>query len=133
MHDRIKRIVVLDDDPEFASMVAVKLGEGYDLAVGHDGIEGLKLVQEHTTDLLITDIGLPGMNGIRLIAELHRRPETKNIPVIVLTGTNPQQISRSDLTENPQVKSILDKPIEFAELLKAVEEILVPKEGRDDV
>ena len=51
-------------------------------------MSGLKLARENAFDLILLDLGLPGVNGFELLRQLKECPETQTIPVIVLTAWN---------------------------------------------
>ena len=58
------------------------------LVSAKDASEGLKMAREKPLDLILLDLGLPGINGFELLRQLKVRPETQSIPVIVLTAWN---------------------------------------------
>jgi len=67
-------IVVAEDSEETATLIKFALEKsGYTVRVAHDGIEALRLIEEKSPDLLITDIMMPGLNGFELMGELTKR------------------------------------------------------------
>lgn len=60
--------------------------KGHRILEAADGSEGIDLARLHRPDLIIMDIQLPVLNGMKATAELHRCPETREIPVIALTA-----------------------------------------------
>ena len=50
-----------------------------------DGVEALSLLDEAPVDVVVTDLEMPRVNGFELIGDMRRRPETRGIPVVVLT------------------------------------------------
>lgn len=93
------------------------------VATARDGREALRLVHELQPDILITDYAMPGMDGLELVAALRSDPETKNLPVILLTG-DPVHL-RGRLAEEPTLK-VLGKPFDQAELIDTVRSLLEP-------
>lgn len=81
------RILVVDDEPDITALVAYHLAkEGYRVATASNGPEALKAAAEAAPDLVVLDLMLPGVSGYDVLQELHRRPETKDLGVILLTA-----------------------------------------------
>jgi len=80
-----KRILVIDDDESLCRVISYHLSqEGYEVKTGYDGDEGLKLFETFQPHLLLTDINLPGKNGLEILKEaVEERPE---LPVIMITA-----------------------------------------------
>jgi len=80
-------ILVIDDEPAVTgSIQAVLTKEGYQVYLAHDGLEGVRLASKVNPDLIIMDIGMPGMDGYRAAEQLKQTPEVKDVPIIFLTG-----------------------------------------------
>ena len=79
-----KRILIVDDDPDVHDLLTVALRDtGRYLECASDGVEGLKKFEGGRWDLVITDVIMPHMDGMELLARVHSlRPET---PVVVMT------------------------------------------------
>src|SRR5580658_7883602 len=79
-----KRILIVDDDPDVHDLLEIALKDtGRHIESAFDGIEGLKKLEGAHWDLVITDVIMPGMDGMELIEHMRRmRPET---PVVVMT------------------------------------------------
>ena len=123
------RVVILDDSEGFATMVAAVLSAENEVVTGQDGVEGLRLCLEAPTDLLITDIGMPRMDGVNLLRELKRYPQTKTIPVIVLTASHFNTVPRAKFEKDPQVVAILHKPCHLTELANKVRSVVANRPG----
>jgi len=59
---------------------------GLDVIIAPSGAEGLKALDRERPSLLILDINMPGENGIELARKIRKRPASKNVPVLILTG-----------------------------------------------
>jgi CheY-like chemotaxis protein len=122
------RIVVLDDDEIFAALISASMEAECDVAVGRNGLEGITLCLEAHTDLLVTDVGMPELDGIQMLVEFQKDPRLNSIPVVVVTATHFSRQNRSDLTRYPQVRDIIHKssPLDSIslEIQKALKESL---------
>ena len=77
-------ILICDDDRDIVSALDIYLtSEGYKTYHAYDGLEALKLVEEHDIHLILMDVMMPRLDGIRATAKLR---ESKNIPIILLTA-----------------------------------------------
>jgi CheY-like chemotaxis protein len=104
-----KRIVVLDDNEPFAALLVAALETDYTVVFGLNGHEGLRLCHAAHTDLLITDIGMPELDGIQMLKELQKDTRLSAIPVIVVTATHFHTQARSNVSRYPQVRTIISK------------------------
>ena len=81
------RVLVIEDDDALATLVQYNLEkEGYRVVVASDGEEGMLQIEERLPDLVILDWMLPKVSGIEVCRRLRSRPETRNIPIIMLTA-----------------------------------------------
>jgi len=82
----MKTALIVEDSPTQAMHLEELLSaNGLEILVAHSGEEGLHLAQVHLPDIIISDIELPGMNGMQLCKYLKDNRYTKPIPVVLLT------------------------------------------------
>jgi DNA-binding response OmpR family regulator len=82
-----KKILLVEDDDFLVQMYATKLElENYTVIMATDGAKGLKLAMKEKPDLVLLDLNLPIMDGFQVLEELKKSPDTKDIPVLVLTN-----------------------------------------------
>jgi len=82
-----KRILVVDDNVEAASALAVVLELwGHEVFIAHDGRAALEQVRRLHPQVVLLDIGLPGMDGFEVAAALRREPAQRSIRVISMSG-----------------------------------------------
>jgi len=119
----LKRKVILyvEDDASTADEVSFFL-RAYvkELYVAKDGKEGLELFSSHHIDLILTDIQMPVMNGLKMIQEI--RSTNKNIPIMITTAFNETTYLIEAL--NMGVNKYALKPINLKELVKTIETLL---------
>jgi DNA-binding NtrC family response regulator len=118
-----KIILVVDDEQRIADTLALILqNNGYETAVAYEGDSALAQSSRIRPDMLLTDVIMPGMNGIELaLAVSERLPECK---VLLFSG----QAATAELLDRAQKQGcdfpLLSKPIHPEDLLKRVAEIL---------
>ena len=82
-----KRIVMIEDEEDIAALIKLQAEiSGYKLHVEVDGINGYRAIEREKPDLVILDVMLPGENGLDVCRKMKANPETKNIPVIILSA-----------------------------------------------
>lgn len=87
-----ERILVVDDSPAQRHYVADCLArQGFDVHSAENGREGLDLARRLAPALILSDYEMPEMNGFELVHALKRDPETRNVPVIMLTARDSQR------------------------------------------
>ena len=86
-----KRILLIEDDQDLAELYEEVLSARFDVDLATDGKQGLELAKKKP-DLILLDILLPTMNGFEVLKAFKQDPETKNIPVIVLTNLGSKHV-----------------------------------------
>jgi len=82
-----QRILVIDDDPHTAEIVRTWYrGQPFEIRDAIDGERGLALVKSDPPDLILLDLRMPGVDGFRVARQLKDDPDTRAVPVIVLTS-----------------------------------------------
>jgi two-component system, cell cycle response regulator DivK len=117
------RVLIVEDNPQNLKLVNVILrGEGYDVISAGDAVEARQRLEEGLPDLILMDIGLPGMDGYSLTRELRRRPETTAIPIVAVTSF----AMKGDEVKSREAgcRGHITKPIDRRELLQTVRELL---------
>ncbi|MFH1768401.1 MAG: response regulator [Candidatus Omnitrophota bacterium] len=116
-----KKILLIDDEPQLVNVVKTRLEDkNYHVITAFDGEEGLRKVKEELPDLIVVDIIMPNMDGYTFVKELRADSQTKQIPVIVLTGRDKMK----DLFEIEGIKDYVVKPFEGDKLLEKIEKYL---------
>ena len=118
------RILVVDDDNDTLDLLEIVLYKKYEITAVSSGFEALAAVKDKPPSLVMTDIMMPGMDGIKLLSSLRGNPATAKTPVVAVTA----------FTEEHPVKSLLNlgfagvvaKPPEPAALEALVSRLLAP-------
>ena len=80
----MQTILVCDDDKQIVEAIDIYLtGEGFQVVKAYDGYEALELLESHSVDLMIVDVMMPGLDGIRTTLKVR---ETSSIPIIILSA-----------------------------------------------
>lgn len=88
MNER-RHILVVDDEPQITRVLRTTLSaNGYDVRVAHDGESALELMKDWRTDLVVTDLGMPNVDGVELCRRVRH---TSEIPIIVLSVRNQEK------------------------------------------
>jgi two-component system CheB/CheR fusion protein len=92
-----RKVLVIDDNTDAAESQLAILGfAGHEARMAHDGPSGIALAREFRPDLILLDIGLPGMSGYEVAQALRHHPETKRTYLVALTGFGrPDDIERA--------------------------------------
>lgn len=81
------RALVVDDVPDVTEMIALFLQHaGYQTVMAYSALDALSVARDEHFDVVVSDIGMPGMNGYELAEELRRLPDYVNVPLIAVTG-----------------------------------------------
>ncbi|MFC1629927.1 PleD family two-component system response regulator [Patescibacteria group bacterium] len=83
----MKKILFIEDESALQKTLGTTLQqEGYEVKPALDGETGLKLAESEKPDLILLDLVLPRMHGFEVLKKLKENPETKAIPVLILTN-----------------------------------------------
>lgn len=119
-----KRIVVLDDNENFAMLLAAALEEHCEVASGFNGLHGIAFCLEGGVDAVVTDIGMPDFDGISMLREMRKHPRMQSIPVIVVTATHFNTTSREEVSRFPQVRRMISKDSGLENITRQIIEVL---------
>jgi DNA-binding response OmpR family regulator len=117
------RILVIEDEPRMLALLRKGLSEhGHDVTIASDGAEGLKLMLDHEFDVVLLDVGLPGLSGYDVAQVLRERSCPASI--LMLTAYNKEDEIVRGL--NLGADDYLTKPFSFPELLARLRAITRP-------
>jgi two-component system, cell cycle response regulator DivK len=119
---RVRKKVLVVENDRISRDLATRVLEagGYDVVCAHDGGEALLVAAEVHPDLVLMDIGLPGIDGIEVAEALYANPKTARIPVLVWSAL----VFSADRERARHAGCVgyLTKPVRARELLERVDE-----------
>jgi two-component system alkaline phosphatase synthesis response regulator PhoP len=123
-----KRILVVDDEPDFASIVQGNLEkEGFAVDVAYNGVEGLQKVQANPPDAIVLDVMMPEKDGYIVCRELKEDDKYCNIPIILLTAVA-SHVTSTRYTHADGMATEADdyiaKPASAEEITKSIKKLL---------
>jgi CheY-like chemotaxis protein len=108
-------LVVEDDAPTRDLYRQALLTAGYNVVAVEDGVDALRRIEGDTPDAVVLDLMLPRLGGRDVYKELRSREETRNIPVVIVTGTDTRDLDPNDF------RYFLRKPIHPDALIVVVD------------
>lgn len=122
----MQRILLIEDNDEMRGMLGQMISEaGFEVVLAANGDEGIQRYRAAPTDLIITDILMPGKGGLQTIVEL-RRDFPKARVIAMSGGFKNDSAEHAGLAAILGVNQILAKPFSSAELFAAVKAVLNP-------
>jgi two-component system, chemotaxis family, chemotaxis protein CheY len=116
--------LVVEDSPTMRQLISFSLKRirGAKIAEAGNGVEALKKLSENKFNLIVADINMPLMDGLKLLSIVRKDPNHSTIPVIIVTteGAEADKEKGMKLGAN----AYLPKPIQTSELLKTVKDLL---------
>jgi two-component system chemotaxis response regulator CheY len=118
------RVLVIEDSPTMRQLIvfALKRIRGLQIEEAGDGVGGLKKLSAQKFDLVLTDINMPIMDGLKLVSLIRNDPQYKEVPVVVITteGATEDRDRALALGANEYIT----KPIQTARILEVAKEML---------
>jgi len=128
-HVAVEKVVILADDSISVRKFVGRMLEkaGYRVRLAGDGLEALEIALQGHCDLIITDLEMPRTNGYELMMHLRQTPETKHIPVMVVTSRAGEK--HRDRAMKEGASAFLTKPVQEEQLIAAVQELIGAAHG----
>ena len=118
------RCLIVEDSPTMRQLIvfALKRVPELEIVEASDGVDALKKLPGQQTDLVLTDINMPIMDGLKLVSLMKGNPLYKDIPVVIITTEGAQEDRERGMALG--ARAYIPKPIQTNNLLKVVKEIL---------
>ena len=120
----IKRsVLIVDDDPQYLTMVREWLKGTYKVSMANSGLQAIKWLGKNKVDLILLDYEMPAASGPQVFSMLRSDVETKDIPIIFLTGKDDKDSVMSVLALKPE--GYILKTVQKNELLSKIQEFFL--------
>jgi DNA-binding response OmpR family regulator len=119
--DPSPQVLVVEDDPSVRGLLDTLLtSEGYRVTTASDGIEGLSEAAAHRPAVILLDIVMPDLGGLRVLEEMQANPLLAGVPVLVLTG---RLEAIGPLQDQLGADRVFSKPFGVEDLLARIAEL----------
>ncbi|MDT8421139.1 MAG: response regulator [Desulfuromonadales bacterium] len=118
------KVLVVEDSPTMRQLIvfALKRIRGLQIVEANDGVGGLKKLSAEKFDLILTDINMPIMDGLKLVSLIRNDPHYKDVPVVVITTEGAQEDRDRALALG--ANEYITKPIQTARIIEVVKRLL---------
>jgi len=115
-----KKVLIIEDHLQMRAMLALTLRYmDYEPLEAEDGYAGIKRSVADHPDLVLLDLGLPGISGLDTAKKIKENPQTGNIPIIAFTGWDPREFEAK--AREAGMAAYLQKPVSLSEIVKKIE------------
>jgi two-component system chemotaxis response regulator CheY len=124
--DRL-RFLVVEDSATMRQLISFSLKrfKGCMIIEAVDGVDALKKLQTEEVDMILTDINMPVMDGLKLVALVRQNPKMKDLPIVIITTEGAQEDRDRGLALG--ANAYISKPIQSSHLTKVIAELLDQK------
>lgn len=119
-----KRVLIIEDEPNIIEAISFILSrDGWHVDSHSNGHDAVSVVQARAPDLVILDVMLPGRSGYEILTDLRAQPETRDLPVLMLTARG--QARDRELAERAGASRFMTKPFSNADVIEALNALVV--------
>ena len=118
-------VVIVEDNEAIAAFIKGLLYDNYRCVIAHNGKTGLTLCRELLPNLIITDLMMPVMDGIRMCTLLKKNPSTQTIPIIVLTAVEDKKYEL--FSTKLKIDAFITKPFDSNQIVMQVKNLIEKK------
>ncbi len=119
-----KRVLIIEDEPNIIEAISLILSrDGWHVDSHSNGHDAVSVVQARAPDLVILDVMLPGRSGYEILTDLRAQPETRDLPVLMLTARG--QARDRELAERAGASRFMTKPFSNADVIEALNALVV--------
>lgn len=117
-------VLVVEDSPTMRQLIvfALKRVRGLKITEANDGVDGLKKISADKFDLILTDINMPIMDGLKLVSLVRNDPNHKDVPIVIITteGANEDKERAMAIGANDYIT----KPIQTIKIIEVAKRLL---------
>src|SRR5512141_69506 len=116
--------LVVEDSPTMRQLISFSLKRFKNARIieAVDGVDALKKLGGDRIDLILTDINMPVMDGLKLVSLVRQNPQLKEIPIIIITTEGAEEDRERGLALG--ANAYISKPIQSSHLIKTISELL---------
>ena len=124
MSDGPLHALVVEDSPTMRQQISFALRriKGLEVEEADDGVDGLKKLSEQRFDILITDINMPVMDGLKLVSLVRKDETHKDIPIVIITTEGAAEDRQRAMTLG--ANAYITKPIQAPQVINCVKKLL---------
>ncbi len=130
-NERQWTVLIVEDNPDVIRVIHLSLRREFKVMAAPDGLRGFELAQKEQPNLIITDLMMPGIDGLELTKRLRAEPLTKYTPIIMLTARGGTEDRIAGIEQG--VSAYLSKPFSAKELLSTARSLLNVQESQADL
>ncbi len=118
------KVLVVEDSPTMRQLIvfALKRIRGFQIFEANDGVDGLKKLSADKFDLILTDINMPIMDGLKLVSMVRNDPNYKETPIIIITTEGATEDRERALALG--ANEYITKPIQTIQILETVKKLM---------
>lgn len=122
--------LVVEDSPTMRQLLSFSLKRFKDCKIieAVDGVDALKKLQTNKVDMILTDINMPVMDGLKLVSLIRQNPRTRNLPIVIITTEGAREDRSRGLALGAD--AYISKPIQSSNLVRVVTELFNKHEPR---
>lgn len=115
--------LVVDDSPTMRQLISFSLKrfKGCKIVEAVDGVDALKKLQDTKVDMILADINMPVMDGLKLVSLVRQNPKIKSVPIVIITTEGAEEDRQRGLALG--ANAYIAKPIQSAHLLKVISDL----------
>ncbi|MEE9219706.1 MAG: response regulator [Acidobacteriota bacterium] len=116
--------LIVEDSPTMRQLIAFSLSRfrGARILEATDGVDAMKKLASEQIDLVLTDINMPVMDGLKLVGLIRQDPKTRDLPVVIITTEGAEADRERGMALG--ANAYIAKPIQPSELVKTISSIL---------
>ena len=120
----VYKVLVVEDSPTMRQLIvfALKRIRGFQIVEANDGVDGLKKLSADKFDLIVTDINMPIMDGLKLVSMVRNDPNYKETPIIIITTEGATEDRERALALG--ANEYITKPIQTMQILETVKKLM---------
>jgi two-component system, chemotaxis family, chemotaxis protein CheY len=118
------KVLVVEDSPTMRQLIvfALKRIRGFQIVEASDGVDGLKKISSDKFDLILTDINMPIMDGLKLVSLVRSDPGYKDVPIVIITTEGAGEDRERALALG--ANDYITKPIQTAQIIDVAKRLL---------